>query len=382
MKNNHFLINWTDGVKINKDHFIESDFHHLDAMRDYATTQLTSYNYGLLRAHSGNDESYTLKTDVNSKERLVMRLKYCNAITKKGCRIHFNSDIYGGFEPTATLESKDLDINSILDFFVVIIVNPYKTVPVGEPDPESIPLHHPYALPTIDLHIISKNDFNANFLEQHFLIVGKVQWKNGTFIVDEKYLPPISKIKYHSRTLNFNKNVCDVLIKLRNYSLIINSKNRHKFQSNKLANNVFKLCIKVMEFVSENIFKHTQLGEENPPIFLTQSISILGNYISTELAILEEEDREKLLQYCYEWIDVTPSVFESTIGEVLNLKYNHLEIDDALKKLDYFMGILEKLFAKLSDLEYIGVRKDNIVISEDKISITENKKENSWSIID
>lgn len=382
MKDAHFLINWTDGVKINKDHFIESDFHHLDAMRDYATTHLTDYNFGLLEANSQYNNPISLSVDVHTQERLVMRLKYCNAITQKGCRILFNNSMYGGEEPIATIESKDIDVNSNLNFLVLVTVNPFKQVPVGEPDPENIPLHHPYALPKIDLHIISVSQYNTRFLDKHYLIVGKVEWKNGAFVVDNNYIPPVSKIKYHTQLLTFHKKVSDVLIKLRNYSLSINTKNRHKFQNNKLARNTFKLCQKVMDFVSEYIFKYTQMGEEKSPIFLAQSISILGNYISTELAILEEKEREELLQYYYEWVNVKPSVFESTIGDVINMDYNHLEINNAIEKLDYFMAILERLWKKMSDLEYIGVRKDNIVISEDKISLREDKKDNSWSIID
>lgn len=382
MEKSYFLINWTDGVKINKDHFIESDFHNADAMRDYATVQLTSYNYGLLGAHAGYNDSVSLAVDVHTQERLVMRLKYCNAITRQGLRVLFKNDMYGEEEPIATLESKDIDINSNLDFLVILTVNPFKYVPVGEPDPESIPLHHPYALPKIELHIVSKNQFNTNFLEKNYLVVGKVEWKNGAFIIDNEYLPPISKIKYHSKLLLFHKRVSDVLVRLKSYSLIINKKNRHKFQNNKLASNTFKLCLKVLDFISDNIFKYTQMGEENPPIFLVQTISVLANYISTELAVLDEEEREKLLQYYYEWIDIKPSVFESMIGDVINLDYDHREINNALGKIDFFMAILERLWKKMSDLEYIGVRKDNIVISEDKISLREERRDNSWSIID
>lgn len=382
MKESHLLINWTDGVKINKNHFIESDFHTLDTMRDYATTNLTKFNYGLLEANFGNTEPLNLSVDVHTEERISIRLKYCNAITKKGCRILYTNEMYGDDGPVATLESKDIDVNSNLDFLILLTINPFEQVPVGEPDPEAIPLHHPYVLPKIDLHIISKSQFNTRFLEKHYLQVGKVQWKNGAFVLDENYLPPTSKIKYHTKLLTFHRRVSDVLTKLRNYSLIINNKNRHKFQNNKIANNTFKLCLKVMNFVSNYVFKYKQMGEEESPIFLAQSISVLGNYISSELAILEEEDREKLLQYYYEWIDVTPSVFETSIGNVINIDYDHLDINTCISKLDYFMAILERLWKKMSDLEYIGVRKDNIVISEDRMSIRDDKRDNSWSIID
>lgn len=382
MEKSYHLINWTDGVKINKNHFIESDHHHLNAMCDYATIHLNNHNYGLLETQTGYNEPISLSVDTNTKDRLSIRLKYCNAITKKGCRIFFNENIYGGEEPIATIETKDIDVNANLDFLIIVTVNPFQSVPAGEPNPESIPLHHPYSLPKIDLHIISKSQFNVNFLEKHYLIVGEAQWKNGAFVVNDKYIPAVSKIKYHPELLFFHKKVCDVLINLKTYSFLINRKNRHKFQNNKLAKNTFTLCLKVLDFVSEYLFKYTQMGPEEPPIFLAQSISVLGSNISNELSILEEEEREKLLQYYYEWIDVKPSVFESVLSDITNINYSHQNINFTIEKLDYFMAILERLWKKMSDLEYIGVRKDNIVISEDKVSLRDDKKGNSWSIID
>ncbi len=378
----HLLINWTDGVKINKDHFIESDFHHADMMRDYATTHLTSYNYGLLESEGDTKEAVGLVINTNTQERFSLRLVHCNAITKKGCRILFNKQLYGDDGPTAAVSSSDVEESSNSEFYVLLTVNPFRLVPVGEPDPENIPLHHPYALPKIGLHIVPQSHFNLQFMDKHYLIVSKVLWKNGAFSVDEKYVPPVTKIKHHATLRSFHKKVCDIMIRLKNYSIIINNKNRHKFQNNKLAGNTFKLCARVMRYVSDHIFTYTQMGEENPPIFLAQSISLLGNYISTELAILQEEDREKLLQYYYEWIDIKPSVFESTIGDVINLNYDHSDITTTLNKLDYFMTVLERLWKKMSDLEYIGVRKDNIVISEDVTTQRTEKKDSSWSIID
>lgn len=382
MDKQYFAINWTDGAKITKDHFLESHAHMSDTVRDYATIGLTNYNYGLLQAKIGENIPINISVDTHTQERLVLKLKYCNAITHGGCRIQYTTDMYGDEQPTATIESGNIDVNSNLEFLIVVTVNPFELVPVGEPDPENIPLHHPYALPKIDLQIISKNQFNTNFLKNHYLLVGKIQWKNSAFIVDSNYIPPTSKIKHHPKILTFHRKISSVLINLRNASIIINHKNRHKFQNNKLASNTFKLCLKIMDFVSEYIFKYTQLGEEESPIFIAQSISVLGNYFSNELAILEEEEREKLLQYYYEWIDVKPSVLEATIGDIIQMNYSHIDIDETLQKIDYFIAVLERLWKKLSDLEYIGQRKDNIVISEEKLTLKDTQKDKSWSIID
>lgn len=382
MKKKYPAINWTDGVKITRTHFLEDHAHISDTIRDCANTSLNNYNYGLLQAKDGEGASLNIQTITQTKERLALQLTHCNAITRNGCRIEYDSELYGGNHPEAIIESKDIDVNSVLDFLIVVTVNPFELVPVGEPDPESIPLHHPYALPKVGLRIISKSQFNTSFMSMHYLIVGKVQWRNGAFVLDDDYIPPASRIKYHPELLVYQRRISSVLTNIRNNSIIINQKNRHKFSNNKLASNTFKLCIKVMDFVSEYLFKYTQMGEEASPIFMFSSISVLGNYISNELAILEEEDREKLLQYYYEWIDVKPSKFESTIGEILSLDYEHDEIRNSIEKIDYFMAVIQRLWKKLSDLEYIGQRKDNLVVSEEKLTLKDDRQERSWSIID
>ena len=41
-------VNWTDGMKLNKDHFIEHENWVLDGIRNTASLRLTEFNYGLL----------------------------------------------------------------------------------------------------------------------------------------------------------------------------------------------------------------------------------------------------------------------------------------------------------------------------------------------
>ncbi len=381
-KNDYYAINWTDGVKITQDHFTESYFNTVDTIRDTVQTRMSTYNYGLLEAKNGMLSPLEIETHTHTEERLVLRLQSCNAITAGGCKIEFLPEMYGGELPTATIESKDVNANSNLEFYLIVTINPFELIPVGEPDPEVIPLHHPYVLPKIDLKIIPKNQFNSSFFEKYFLLVGKIQWRNSSFLIDKEYTPPVTRVMYHKPLHEFHKQIAQVLLRLRNYSIIINKKNRDKLQSNTLVRNTFLLSTKVMDFVSQYIFEFNQIGEEQSPIFIGQKISIMANYLSNELAIMEESDKEKLLQYYYEWIDIKPSVFETTLGDLIDMTYNHLDINDMLGKVDYFIAILDKLWKRLSDLEYIGQRKDNIVISEESTTIKTPPKNRSWSIID
>ncbi len=378
----YHAINWTDGVKITKEHFIENDHHMHLSMQRHSKIQITPFNYGLLEPKSDNVGALDLSVDATGSEQLVLKLRACNAITANGCKIEFESDMYGGEEPTKIVDSSTFDKNVNMDFYIIVSINPYKSVPVGEPDPDQIPLHHPYALPTVGLELLPVNQYNANFLKGYFLIVGKAYWRNGDFMIDQDYLPPVARVSYDKKMREVFHKITAVLVNLKNYSLVINSKNRFKFASNPLARNTFSLAKKVLDFSSANLFYFKQKGVEMPPIHLAEKINELASYISIELQLLDEVEKEKLLQYFYEWIDVKPSVFESTLKEVISFQYNHQEIEKMVGVVANFMQMMERLWKKLSDLEYIGQRKDNIVVSEEKEEVKETPKNRSWSIID
>lgn len=381
-KEKYYAINWVDGVKINKDHFIKDHNHATETMRDYASLAIKSNNYGLLEPADGILAPLDIVVQIHTEERLVLKLKSCNVITSKGCRIQFSTDMYGGEAPIASIESKSIDSTSNLEFYVVLTVSPFDLVPVGEPDPEVIPLHHPHVLPKIELIIIPMSQFNTNFLKKSFLLIGKIHWKNNSFIYDKSYIPPVTKIKYHTELFSFYNKISQVVIRLRNHSVTIHRKNRSKAQTNKLVSNTFLLCKNVLSYVSQYAFQFNQYGEEESPVFIANAMAVLANYLSCELAIMEDEERENLLQYYYEWTDVKPSVFQSAIGDVIDMKYDHLEINDMVEKTDFFIAIIDTLWRKLSELEYIGQRKDNIVISEEKQTIRDRSQDRSWSIID
>jgi hypothetical protein len=379
----NYAVNWTDGVKITQDHFLESYYNAIHTIQDSAATSMNSYNYGVIGTSRGNLKSLEIETYIHTNERLVLRLQACNAVTANGARVVFLPDMYGGELPTATVDSGNIDAASTVDFVVVITINPFDLIPVGEPDPEVIPLHHPYALPKISLSIVPKDQLNDNFLNTYFLVVGHVQWKNGVFHLDEKFIPPVTKIMYNDDLTTFYNRICQVMMELKANSLLINDKNRTKYGNNKLARNTFALCAKVLDFIGQNQFEFNEIGLEQSPLFMASKISTLANYLSNELALMEKAEKEEVLQYYYEWIDIKPSIFEATIGEVMQFKYNHQDIASMISKVDYFIAIMSQLWKKLGQLEYVGQRKENIVISEDRqetSSVTQRKR--SWSIID
>ena len=150
--------------------------------------------------------------------------------------------------------------------------------------------------------------------------------------------------------------------------------------NNKLVLNTFSLCEKIIQFYTENIFFLKNIAKEEPPIFMVEKIVNLSHSLVATLTLMDEKDKEILLQYYYEWIDVKPSELLNVLIEAKDAVYEHNDIYETLRKMDQFIGVLKKLWQKLSELEYIGVRKESIVICEE--TKTAAPKSRTWSILD
>lgn len=379
-----FPINWTDGVKLNMNHFKNQYFSIVETIKNYNASNHKAYDYGILSAFDSNVGALELEVTNDSGNTVSITLKSCNAIAKNGYKIVFYEDLYGAdFTPRAILDLNKTDLNLVNEFSILLSINPFDLVPVGYPDPEVIPLHYPNVLPKLNLEIIPANQINTHFIEGNFLIIGQIICENGVFSVNSNYIPPVKKICYNENIEHFRKELIQLLIRMRKNSIQIIKKNRHNNRTNCLADNTFTFCNDVNKFYTESIFYFEQVIAEKSPIFLVNKISVLANQLSISMSLMGEKEREELLQYYYEWTDVKPSNFIATIESVLNIQYNHLDIALSINKLKDFVYLLDKLFNKMSDLEYIGQRKDNIVVNED-LDIKKEKKESSgsWSIFD
>jgi hypothetical protein len=378
MKSNiHLPINWTDGVKLTKDHFINNYFNYITIVSDYNKVQLNNFNYGCIQTASEKSIDIDIKIEGG---QLVAYLKKCELIAKNGHIISFDQDLYGTKLPEASINTNDLDRNSLEYYYVIVSINPYDLIPVGIPDPEMIPLHHPHVLPEIKVHIINKKDVNDNFLEGYFLIVKKITFQNGTFIEDDKYIAPVVKTKNNEILNQFITRVNNELYLLNDFSIKIHKKNSHSSANNRLVANTFSLCTKIIDYYAEHCFYLKNIASEESPVYMFDKIIVLANHILSSLTLMDDKEKELLLQYYYEWIDVKPSELLSVLFEAKSAVYDHNDITQTLEKLNQFLGVLKRLWQKLSYLEYIGVRQENIVISEETKIVAPRSK--TWSILD
>lgn len=373
-------VNWVNGLKLTSQHFFANQYSQTEALNREAGRNLTSYNYGLGEVLDGIGDNLEIEISGDTMSTLCVHLKSCNAITKGGLPIVYYDGLYGDEKPSATISESSLQAEDS-EYMVLISVDPYRLIPVGEPDPEEVPLHHPYVLPSIKLHIVPKNEVNKSFYSQNFLLVAEVCRHGNSYKINQQYIPPVQYSACHDGIKTFISQLARTLQSIKEDVKLIYSRNVADKRRDTLANNTFELCQAFSAFYDSRIFFIVQVALEQPPIYLMQAVNELANRLSSALQGLSETEREQLLQYFYEWTNVTPSEFITKIESVIGLMYDHTNINQSLQTAGALVTLLSKMFHKMSELEYIGMVRENIIVGDESHETTEAQKKRSWSFI-
>ena len=83
-KLNHFPVNWIDGMKINKSHFLAMQDNVAELVNDAIGIHTTPITYGLLNLGSQNKEAIKITLGIDNHKLLRVRVEECHAITPNG----------------------------------------------------------------------------------------------------------------------------------------------------------------------------------------------------------------------------------------------------------------------------------------------------------
>lgn len=372
-------INWTNGIKLSSDHFVHTYYASIEQLQALSSRITTPFNYGLGDTYGSDREAVYLTISGDSPSTMRVELHYCSGITESGHTIIYSKELYGESPvQSSLLENATYDDGNL--FYVIVSIDPYKMMPVGQPDPSVEPLHHPYALPEVKLHLLPASQINIGTRGTDFLIVGMLEYRNGLLIAKEQYIPPIQRLAYSPKAMECYHTLISMLQRINGYTKLIYRKNIRDSRRTKLVDNTFILCDAFTSFYNQYIFELTEIVPQMSPIQLFQAIQVMGQEILSALMRMDEREYEALLQYCYTWTDITPAELENQLSALASLRYSHISIHSGLDVILCSVRTIEKVFSKLSDLEYVGLLRENIIISEETEE-SESKKQKSWKII-
>ena len=380
MKKNKYLpINWTNGTKLSSEHFIHSYLSQVERSVQMQAFSLTKFNFGLGKPETFEEAVY-YQLSGTTPNSAVLELLHCEGITPSGYTISYDRQIYGTHavcsEAQNVEEAKDGDL-----FYVLVSVAPFSRVPVGTPNPEVVPLHHPYALPKVKVHLVRQNTLNTSTEDVDYLIVGRYELNNGILKAEEDYIPPIQRLCYSKKAVIFQQNIIKVLERLYSYTQQMYRRNVSSIHRNPLADSSLLFCSAFQDFYTEHSFALKHLLSEESPCRLVEQFSILGQKLICVLTRMSENDYERLLQYYYTWTDCSPADIEQAMGKLAGVSYSHIDIAKSFRAILHSLSLLERIFSRMSELEYIGVVRENIIISEEEDS-PRSKERRFWKILD
>lgn len=371
-------------MKVNKDHFIQQENAMLDAMRDMAALQITPYNYGLLNGVS-NQDALQLTADLASSRKLSVLLTRCRAITPGGARIEINSTVGSEDASPIKAEHQVQDDDQLL-YDVIVTVNPFSRQPVGAPNPEEVPLRHPYTEPKYQLQIVPSHQINLTDLGAYHLTLAKVRVIGNEVKVSDKFIPPSSRVTAHPAIADFYNQLMGSMVKTGAHSRQVIVKMRLKSEQSQLVANLFTLSQEVLNFIASHLdFARLRLLHL-PPIHLLELFTKFARTVRVCLDCMSDNGREEMLNYIQEWTEVRPGNLENIVNALLESDYDHLELYSLLDLSVKFASLMEVLFDKLSELDYIGKPKEperpknNVFVRESAPPVDTKKKGSFWKI--
>ncbi len=365
----NFHVNWVDGMKINKQHFIAMENALNDQVKDAVSMGINDRNYGLLPPLPGSSNSLKMVMNTDNQNQIRLKIQECRAITSAGARVEIlenYSEINGFSVPFPDTEYK-IEGSKDDTFFVVLSVQPYKRIPVGNANPEEEPPRYPFTVPDIQVHILPDQQVTRREFGTYFICLGMLKIVDGQPEIVNNYIPPCTSIQSHPLLKELHSKYDNFFGKLEVNLLKILRKVHEKEQSNELTKVVSFLSTSLLFFISNSILEFRWNTANQPPIGMFEFVARCARVIKNAIDANSGKAREELLNYFMDWSSLNQGELETILVNTVNFQYDHTRIMDTAMVIDQFIDVVSSLFDKLGNLEYIGKKKDTgIFVKEQK----------------
>ncbi|WP_452224803.1 hypothetical protein [Lacinutrix chionoecetis] len=378
--NAHHRVNWVDGMKINKNHFIGMENAVISALHSSNSNNVTPVSFGLLPSLPGALNSIDMSISIDGQSTIHVALNTCRAITLGGYEININEDTRGLLEQSGHIlkHQYDLDINDE-EWFIVLYVNPFNKIPVGDADPTEDPPRHPYVLSEYKIDVIPKSEASKQEMGLYHITIGKVALVGEEPVLVEDFIPPCRSIQSHPDLKFTYAELGSFLNQMENYSMHIIQKIYQKKQTNDLAHMVLYLSQKTGEYLNAVIPEFRLKDKYDAPVVMLTKLVSLARVIKSALDVYIGTGKEELLNYLTDWCDLNQGAFENVLIDMIEMEYVHTNINDSLYKTSAFTRLMLSLYKKLNELDYIGKKSDsNIFVKEEIVDNIEVKNRRSF----
>lgn len=369
MGNKHLAVNWIDGMKVNKNHFIDQDNAWTENLQETASLYLSPIRFGVLPAASLSEDSFNVKLSIDNQNALRVTVLSCQAITPGGVRISIPAVSAKSQQDSTNTISEVIPLSSAAadtGWWVYLFVHPFEKQPAGTPDLSETPPRLPFVLPTYTLQLISEANLREYRNHPYGLPIGKLNSVGADIKVEDDYLPPCFSVSSHPDLLSLHGELDKYFADIELYCARIVQKIFVKKQQNEISELVQFLCDRVMIYLGQTISTMRWKMSYEPPADLFMSIASMARIMKNTIDLRIGSGKDEMMNYLSEWCELKQGELETLLVNMANTGFNNNDINKSIQQIIVFVKITSRLFETLSKLEFIGKKKESGVFVKEE----------------
>lgn len=349
----NFKINWIDGMKISKEHFQSLQNFAENSVKDAFVTRKGRYGYGYLASSKGGATDSNIHLDIHKS--LKISINELRAITPNGNRIEITKE-------TPDVED-DITVSGIMATksekgFLLINLDTENSVAFGEQNPKEVPPRYPFLTNGHFFTFIDAEELEKTGLSGSQLPVAKIV-KDGTGLWSTTdYIPPCTSLGAHVQLVDFYNQAEGFLKNAERNAITIVQKIKSKDNENPIADAMYVAVDKIYAYLAQQITIVKWEQYDMHPKDLLAILVSFARIFKGSVDVSSPENKEQLFNYFGEWTDLKGGDYEKTFTDIINLKYNHIDVNENIKTVSGFLTTMDKLLTVLTQVDYIGKRRD------------------------
>ncbi|MCF6333257.1 MAG: hypothetical protein L3J11_08230 [Draconibacterium sp.] len=361
-------VNWIDGMKVNKNHFIATDNNIAQQVKNTYLSFINPFNYGILLQQEANLNPLKIFVDIDNQDYVHVKILNCSAITRGGSRIEIQNNYFSENDLHEAMPQTKIDIENTNNkvYYISLTVNSFGRVPYGIPSPEENPPRLPNVLPAYSLSVHNVDEKNT-IPNENSLIIGKLIFNENKPEIDENYIPPCQTIFSHPRLVEYHAQLIKVMgqIEIDTINILRGIKDRK--QNTNIAGTVGEVSDSILSFLSVHMVAFRKIAKYHPPVFIFEQMASLARIINNSINKQSSANKEELLNYIQDWSTLKQGAFEEMLVKAIEYKYDHNDINESINSMAPFVNAISKIYNTLSNLDFIGKKKDrHIFVKEQK----------------
>ena len=365
----NFKVNWIDGMKISKEHFQQLQSYTWDTIRDMGSVRMGRFDYGAIASSSKNTNEFLINIDAHNN--LKVAIKVLKAVTPNGNRVEITAET-PSFKEDITVE--ELSNSGFDGGYVLLNVDTENSVAFGTKNPKEMPPRLPFLTANYFVTFITASDMESEGVSSNQIPIAKIERREKGLLVAQQYIMPAVTLAADQGLTKFYGEIETFFKMTERNAIQIVQKIRSKDNDNIIADTLFVAVDKIYTLLGTELTRFKCEEYDLTPRELINSIVSFARLFKNAVDVAPSQHKEQLFNYFAEWTDLKGGDYEKLFTNVINLTYNHNDIEQNISVLKDFTGTINKLFTLLTQVDYIGKRKDmGIFVNENSLKENTNK---------